>query len=438
MSFKIEVYKNDKGAEMILKGDISAVDAAIFKTKGMFNKQAVAAAQRKFTDFANCAEEKLTHFENLASNQAAQITRLSEEAAEAVKKLRAADVEIAYVKADLEKANTVIESQEKRLAKTKERIKKPDITLDNGNILKRELKKSTGTELQTEITPQGRKVGYKVISADETAQRSGTFDPNTQQRISTTTGKGDTIVYDIAGKTKSITEAKPNLPELLSSNVEVKNNRRILTEDYSDGTRIVSQKAGNWGKIEKTKSDGKRIETLEEYIDNGYRHLYHFKFDDRDVAKTLELTKTPLNSNRSAQKYIKHYANDIEGNRYTQEGSLETDFVKLKGKVSKIDKFGDLEEFSFKADCNPQYKINDTKYKSIEGTCRIKKEYGRYKLVPKEITYVTTDGKKYTALYNSSGYLDNYKSSSNIKTSQDVKDFETARSNLYLFELFPN
>ena len=420
------------------KVEISAVGAAISGTKGIFNRKAVANALERFTGFAKSAEKEITQLEITTENQANRITQLSEVVTETIKKLETAKSEIAYAKANLEKANTVIDSQARRLAKMKERIEKPDIILDNGNILKREIKKTTGTELQTEITPQGRKVGYKIISADETAQRSGSFNPNTQQRISTTTGKGDTIVYDIAGKTKSITEAKPNLPELLSSNVEVKNNRRILTEDYSDGTRIVSQKEGNWGKIEKTKSDGKRIETLEEYNDNGYRHSYHFKFDDRDIAKTLELTKTPLNSKSSAQKYIKHYANDIEGNRYVQEGSLETDFVKLKGKVSKIDKFGDLEEFSFKADCNPQYKINDTKYKSIEGTCGITKEYGRYKLVPKEIAYVTADGKKYTATYRSNGILDNYITSDSIKNQQDARDFETARSNLYLFELFAN
>lgn len=385
------------------KVELSAVDAAIFGTKGIFNKKAVANAQRKFADFAKGAEEEISKLEITTENQAKRITQLGDVVTETIKKLETAKSEIVYAKANLEKANTVIDSQARRLAKTKERIKKPDIILDNGNILKREIKKTTGTELQSEITPQGRKVGYNVISADESAQRSGTFDPNTQQRISTTTGNGDTIVYDIAGKTKSITEAKPELPELLSSNVEVRNNRRILTEDYSDGTKIVSQKEGNWGKIEKTKSDGKRIETLEEYNDNGYRHSYHFKFDDRDIAKTLELTKTPLNSKSSAQKYVKHYANDIEGNRYVQEGSLETDFVKLKGKVSKIDKFGDLEEYTIKAEINPSEKISWNSYKSVEGTCFIKQEGHNYVLAPKEFKITMNNGNQYIVRYSPRG-----------------------------------
>ena len=380
---------------MILKGEISAVDAAIFKTKGMFNKQAVAAAQRKFTDFANFAEEKLTHFENLASNQAAQITRLSEEAAEAVKKLRAADVEIAYVKADLEKANTVIESQEKRLAKTKERIKKPDITLDNSNILKRELKKSTGTELQTEITPQGRKVGYKVISADETAQRSGTFDEITQRRVSTTTANGDTVMYDIAGNAESIIKGESKLPKLIQSKVETDKYGKKITETFDDGTTVVSEKYKNGGgRITKTDKDDKLLELMYEVKESYKSQVDHYKYQNGRANIKETVIKAPY-SDEVYAKYSKKLAYDEEGNAYNREATLEMPLGKIKGKVSKTDKFGDIEEYTLTANFNPDKEVHLKSYKSLEGTCSIEQSGREYTLVPKELKITMADGHKY-------------------------------------------
>ena len=98
----------------------------------------------------------------------------------------------------------------------------------------------------------------------------------------------------------------------------------------------------------------------------------------------------------------------INGKSYSQEISVESKLAKIEGKVSKTDKFCDLEEYTLKAEINPSEKISWNSYKSVEGSCFIKQDGRNYVLTPKEFKITMNNGNQYIARYSPRGGMQEF------------------------------
>ncbi len=388
------------------------VEGAIKKTETLFNKKAVAEAGARFSEYAGEAERTVTELQHTASSQANQILNLNRAGEDAAKKLQEAQAKIAYQQTEAEAAKQLIVAQEGVIKKVKKRTKIGDPEqLENGNILYKEAKWNH-TELHVEKTPEGRKVRYNVVSADKKAQRGGTFDEITQRRLSTTTKtpKGETtITYDLNGKADNIINQEVKLPKLVHSDITSEGEARVLTERFEDGTTVVTKKGKNDGVILKTDKNNKRLEQLYEHTDDYKTTTKHYKYIN-NVPDIEEITETARNTDRMIVRFKAKKAIDIEGKSYNSEATIERENMILKGKVSKIDKFGDLEEYTYKADINPAVNYCGVRYKSVEGRCGIVKNYQGYGLIHKELNVTTADGHKYNISFDTNGKVKNIKS----------------------------
>ena len=403
---------------MNLKAEKALVDEAICKTEGVFNKKTVKAAVKKFTDFAESVERQISDLEQTASSQSAQITQLSEAGEKAAQKLNEAQAKIAYQetkladqKTKLDASEQVINQKDKIIKHIKTRHKKPAVKLENGNTLDREVKWN-GTELEIEKTPQGRKVGYKVIQPDG-SERSGVVNEFTQQRVATKTNINgeNTYLYDSVGNTEKIVKGEVEVPTVIDRTVATINGRKVLTEKMSDGTTVVTEKYkhtdGGYGlNIRKSDANNLYIETYSEgplpkYSAGGtYKTTYKYNEglvsskNEEIIFKDGKISK--LNSNISV---------DSSGMQYVSEGVLEHDFAKLTGKVSKIDNIGEAKELTFSAECNPKYSCNGLSCTSIDGICDYSPVGMYYRVNPKSINIKTSDGQFYHAELSVTGSI---------------------------------
>ena len=396
---------------MPLEVGIERVFAAIKGTKVKFiNNKAVKKAEETFAVFSERARETVNRYENEISNLLAQVSRLSKDAAEAEEGLRQSNAVIQYQNTLISNAKESAKQQSKKISRFKRRNPKSVTALENGNILETETKWNS-TKLEIEKTPRGRKIRYTVTSADGNAQRCGVIDEMTQRRLSTYTKNehGEaTIIYNIAGKADKITANKTELPKLVSHDLQTdKYGTRTLKEVFDDGSTVISQKYKNGGKIEKFDKDNHYLEVLYENNDYSKITVDHFKYKNHR-AYLKETTIKSANSDEILKKYTKTLAYDINGKSYSQEISVESKLAKIEGKVSKIDKFGDLEEYTLKAEINPSEKISWNSYKSVEGTCFIKQDGRNYVLAPKEFKITMNNGNQYIARYSPRGGMQEF------------------------------
>ena len=98
--------------------------------------------------------------------------------------------------------------------------------------------------MRIEKTPEGRKVAYEVETAEDGAVKRGTFDEFSQRRLATKNSypNGETtITYDLAGKTENIVAGDIETPRVAKSFIDTsKHGHKVLTEEMSDGSRVVT------------------------------------------------------------------------------------------------------------------------------------------------------------------------------------------------------
>ena len=394
---------------MPLEIGISKVYAAIEGTRAPLNlnKKGVKNAKKIFDVFAEKSRETIKEYEEKISALSAQISKLSLEAAEAEEQLRQSTAIIQYANERLANAKKTENKLKERIRHYKERNGKSVTILKNGNTLETE-SKWNGTTLEVEKTPRGRKIRYTVASADRKTQRSGVFDEMTQRRLSTHTEneKGEvTMSYDIGGKLDKIFNKEPEFPTLVDSNFVTNGKRKILTQVFSDDVTVVTEREGRWGKIEKLGPDGKYMQTIEEYVVDNNKTIVDFKYENGFIT-SMEETITPVGCCGKNEKYFRKFGYDLADNRYVSEGTAESKAGKLTGAVSKMNKFGELEEFSFKMNCNPDVRWMWNSYKSVDGTCKIVEENGKYKLIPTRYKVTMGNGNEYILTFTNGGSID--------------------------------